>query len=291
MNDYISFIGYMTDRTIFQWEGKEFSAQHHSTYQHTINFFIKGLEPNLLSIGYKNVEGSPYSIYCPDFNQLSQYVTDTSICAVQDNQLIIDGRIRIVCLIIPEQVIEPTSLEQLNQTKLLGAKQITIQNILKLTNPYKKNASILPFYNQLMMEKKQLLETIQYGDFDAINYSLNRLIGLGVGLTPSGDDYLTGLILSQQLVKKQNLMLLGDICSENREVKSRTNDVSSQQLYFACIGRSKQRIISLINAIKDDGVTIQEFERQVFSVLSIGSTSGFDLLLGISDGIELIKKK
>ncbi|MGY3703270.1 hypothetical protein BW731_02880 [Vagococcus martis] len=125
---------------------------------------------------------------------------------------------------------------------------------------------------------------------DLIKQSMFRIIGLGIGLTPSGDDYLTGLILLLRLAKETDSTLKRQLELVLKEEDLPTNIISEQQLYFASFGRSKQQLIRLINNIGDDEQSINQFKNDVRLVQQIGSTSGFDLLLGISDGIKLLEE-
>ncbi|WP_079345551.1 oxamate carbamoyltransferase subunit AllH family protein [Vagococcus martis] len=134
------------------------------------------------------------------------------------------------------------------------------------------------------------MKLLRTNDMDLIKQSMFRIIGLGIGLTPSGDDYLTGLILLLRLAKETDSTLKRQLELVLKEEDLPTNIISEQQLYFASFGRSKQQLIRLINNIGDDEQSINQFKNDVRLVQQIGSTSGFDLLLGISDGIKLLEE-
>ncbi len=70
--------------------------------------------------------------------------------------------------------------------------------------------------------------------------SLNALIGLGVGLTPSGDDllvgYLAGLWCTVQ-DRPERLQFVSDLGKEINRLSQQTNDISRSYLYHASRGQ------------------------------------------------------
>ena len=122
-----------------------------------------------------------------------------------------------------------------------------------------------------------------------------RLIGLGLGLTPTGDDYLTGLLLALQLNHKLRETIIEAIFDAllDKSILHATNLLSQQQIYFALHGEAKPSLLSLIQVCQTPEVgnlSSASIQLLVEEVLSIGSTSGYDLLTGVLAGLHIMER-
>ena len=104
-----------------------------------------------------------------------------------------------------------------------------------------------------------------------------RLIGLGEGLTPSGDDCVVGaLALIHRLAPE---WLAANEALRDRlatAAMTRTTDVARDFLLEALEGRFAERVRDLVIASSDEGAT-----RAARELLGMGATSGADTLYGI----------
>jgi hypothetical protein len=113
----------------------------------------------------------------------------------------------------------------------------------------------------------------------------SKLIGLGPGLTPSGDDFLVGLFTVLN-IQKSPKHPLKDFCKEVIKLaKPLTNDISLMAMQKASIGKVRESIISLVNSILYG--TEEDLILSLNKVLKIGSSSGTDIALGIVAGLEV----
>jgi hypothetical protein len=111
-----------------------------------------------------------------------------------------------------------------------------------------------------------------------------KLVGLGPGLTPSGDDYLVGLFAVLN-VQQSPCHPLKEFCNEVVKLaKPLTNDISYMALQKASIGKVRESIISLLNTILNG--TEEDLILSLNKVLKIGSSSGTDIALGMVAGLE-----
>lgn len=130
-----------------------------------------------------------------------------------------------------------------------------------------------------------LVEAARAGDPDRVVVAATRLIGLGAGLTPTGDDILTGLAV----LLAQPGMLLSPLLSPLREAigaaADRTTAVSAATLAEATAGRARERIHGLIATLPagESGAIIAA----AALVRRIGHSSGADLLTGLRLGLLL----
>lgn len=124
--------------------------------------------------------------------------------------------------------------------------------------------------------------------------AVKALIGLGSGLTPSGDDlligYLTGLwcTVQNQNERMQFLARLGETVFH---LSSRTNDISRTYLYHAAQGQVSSRLSDLAEVICH-GETPERLSVIAEAAFRVGHTSGMDsvtgLLIGLATWADLI---
>lgn len=159
-------------------------------------------------------------------------------------------------------------LEQTEREKNLGPFALTTQELL--------TQRLLSLKGALAVEDRQ--EAILAGQ---------DLLGLGQGLTPSGDDMLTGLFLLLGLEGSpfpEGDRLLGQII---QGCVGETTDVSWQMLTAAASGYYKQTLVRFAQAL---GGPADELLPAMERVLSIGHSSGWDILLGCLTAGELLLK-
>jgi len=124
----------------------------------------------------------------------------------------------------------------------------------------------------------QLLQGAKAEDGGGINAEqIAPLIGLGPGLTPSGDDYLGGMLVALSLIGQISLrdklwQLLKPLLA------CRTGDISRAHLAAAAEGYGCSALHDLLCAIIT-GAT-DAIPAAITSVTAIGHTSGWDALFG-----------
>lgn len=111
------------------------------------------------------------------------------------------------------------------------------------------------------------------------------LMGLGPGLTPSGDDFLVGLFAVLH-VKQSPLFGLGTLCLEMvAGAEHTTNAISYAALSKAATGRVRACMAELIQQLLHGEA--DAWTAPLRRVLAIGSTSGSDIVAGIVCGLRL----
>ncbi|MGC8599546.1 MAG: DUF2877 domain-containing protein [Nitrososphaeria archaeon] len=109
---------------------------------------------------------------------------------------------------------------------------------------------------------------------------IKDLIGFGIGMTPSGDDFLVGLMAS--LKGSYYFNYFGKIIAKNFY---RTNKISGEFLRCAASGEFSATLAGLINA----GNLHVSPEKYLYDILKKGHTSGIESLLGFLKGLEIRK--
>jgi hypothetical protein len=127
------------------------------------------------------------------------------------------------------------------------------------------------------------LDALRRRDDTAAHGATVELIGLGVGLTPSGDDYLVGLLAG--LEATDDPARHGLAASIARHAPGRTTAFGAAALAHAARGAYAERLHGLLVALADgrlDGL-MTSIER----ALAYGATSGADTLVGLFSGLDV----
>jgi hypothetical protein len=133
---------------------------------------------------------------------------------------------------------------------------------------------------------EQVLEGLRRQDQSVWSSGAEALLGVGPGLTPAGDDVLTGLLLALQSVRDAPLAALPELLTLIRErAPSRTTLYGASALHAACLGQAPEVVVGALAALfHNPGAVAQGLE----ALTAIGATSGFDTLQGLSAGLDLM---
>ncbi len=128
----------------------------------------------------------------------------------------------------------------------------------------------------------QLGTSLATGELEAALDAATHLVGLGLGLTPSGDDLLTGLILALKIADQAPGSEVSGIDAFGQEVVeravARTTLVSVEQMRYAARGETEETIAEAAIALLWAREPLQP---AIDALLDTGSSSGADLLAGM----------
>ncbi len=117
--------------------------------------------------------------------------------------------------------------------------------------------------------------------------AVEALIGLGSGLTPSGDDllmgYMAGLWCTGQ-DKNERMQFMWSLGETIIGFSSKTNDISRTYLYHAAQGQVSSRLANLAEEISR-GENPGHLSEITEAAMSIGHTSGMDAVTGLLIGL------
>jgi hypothetical protein len=124
------------------------------------------------------------------------------------------------------------------------------------------------------------------------------LVGLGPGSTPSGDDFITGVLLGEEALKllqpaeakavAHNLEPVIPSPEGKEELwlaLNRTNDAGKTLLWQALQGRFPNYLIETLRSVSDAGGK-QDIVNAVEKAVGRGATSGTDALAGFLYSME-----
>ncbi len=109
-----------------------------------------------------------------------------------------------------------------------------------------------------------------------------ELCGMGIGLTPTGDDLIDGALLALSLFESIGIVKTSSVKKTLYESIGSTNIISRTFLYYSYLGRFYEKFKDLIIAMSNGDRLNEAF----YNYLDIGETSGADILTGFIITIE-----
>ena len=120
----------------------------------------------------------------------------------------------------------------------------------------------------------RLRAAVATADAPAVRRAAVRLLGLGPGLTPSGDDVLAGLLLG--LAPSRVRSALADVAAAAGE---RTTALSATLLRQAAAGHAAPPVVAVADALAaGDAARVRQ---AVPALLAVGHSSGYDTACGL----------
>ncbi|WP_371366705.1 hypothetical protein SRRS_09670 [Sporomusa rhizae] len=142
------------------------------------------------------------------------------------------------------------------------------------------------FIASLTERAQAFLTALRSKRFDDAYRTGCKLIGLGGGLTPSGDDFCAALLTVMNMPGSpfsEKYQSLGYRLAE--AAVRQTTAISQEMLITAAEGQARENVITLLReVISGSEVTI---EAAALKVLQMGSLSGTDWAVGLTAGLEL----
>lgn len=138
-------------------------------------------------------------------------------------------------------------------------------------------------YTQLKLLENSLLRGNLNKDI------LNFWIGRGKGLTPSGDDFLVGVLALLSTTGIENNNFEGVKKYLLREGHNRTTQVGFEYLWYAIKGKYSINIINLCKLMMEEDK--KELKKAIWNLSLSGHTSGVDTILGMILATKVILSK
>lgn len=121
-------------------------------------------------------------------------------------------------------------------------------------------------------------------DPKALEEAVKDLVGFGVGLTPSGDDFLTGCLATLWFCLGPEDFLVEFLRRELMRHLDCTTFISAQMLRWVCQGRIRLSLLRLIAELCKGNLEAAELNLQ--ALLQVGATSGHDMATGVRCALQ-----
>lgn len=248
-------------------------AKVHSIFLNGFNLILNG---ELIYVSYHQkgmLSATGMSIDKDVFDALLPYLEPDLHVRIRKEQLMFYTRPHIFTVDLVEKQVKNLKVIPISRNafeKITFKKQLEQLNVFEHSG-FSKNAMLLS-----ILEKIQMSQEVTMND-------IRQLIGAGIGLTPSGDDFLQGLIFMEQTLG--DLPYIQNLVEEMLKERSTTMvSLSYYQAIFA--GYGNEPLVLLMNAVK---VADEKKMREALSYLKeYGETSGYDLLLGMYTYLDIL---
>ncbi|GGI65395.1 hypothetical protein GCM10011482_10490 [Enterococcus alcedinis] len=258
----------------------------HSAFQTTFNL-TNGAKDRLILVAPDSLPELPGGIYLPMgiFNQVFEALSTLKFVKFTSNQILFTFEKKTIELAIGSTF--DSTLDQMNPSTLPGGRLFLkeIQQLQTMTGFEILLKDFTSFHSLALFDPVKGLFT---ADKAAQEASVTYLVGRGKGLTPSGDDFLIGWLLIQQLCG--NASLSNQLILEKAESPYYTTDVSRHYLRQSSEGRYSQALLQLADYLVQPKEEI-DVKQIIEAILAHGQTSGADTLAGITATLVEMRRK
>ena len=158
-----------------------------------------------------------------------------------------------------------------------------------MTDPAKVPDDLVLSY--VKQKLKTVITYIHCGKTEAAAEAISSLIGVGTGLTPSGDDFITGMLSAFSAFPEAfNQDIVEQIRNSLSLNLQNTNEISMAFIKCALDNQFSVPVISLYQWLRSEDGSLESRKSQsdeiLQSFLAIGHSSGIDTLTGIWWALE-----
>ncbi len=265
-----------------QWHSCEsFTYRLHSRFSHAINWMNS--EGEMVTFLSEDLPNGPNTLIV-DIESFDDWALNESVMLTQSAQGLSLSNTNINLSIQEDLQLWQSELPKLS--KVNNDEILAIHQFLSLHNGDLQEIEKQIYY-KLDDNHKALCKAIDAKNYANVIECIQANIGLGLGLTPSGDDRLVGFLLGCFIQSRRNIDLLEAIQKAIAISHDRTNDISYAMLKCAAEGRFNEWLMDLSEVIcHHDQNALNDAIENVFS---IGSRSGGDMLKGLALSLELFR--
>ena len=278
-------------------EKKNLKLKVHSIYNRVLN--VVDSEKRMFSFVLPELDNAPMTIRLDLTKSFKNFNFDqNNQIVVKDNEIILDNKYKVILNSNSLEVWQP----DLKKISYLKKEKLTenikyFDNYLLETEPqgggqyfYLNNYLDIEYSKPTLMERtiaNKIRENIITNSFK--KGDISDLIGLGIGLTPSGDDFLTGYLFTMFLFKDDYAQKVYKLIKrELNNLEFSTTDVSRAMLNNLLKGKVRNKLIKFIRSLNKNK---QNFVYQFNRLLTIGSSSGMDMAVGVITAYREILSK
>lgn len=154
---------------------------------------------------------------------------------------------------------------------------------------WNRNAAATSFAGRIGEAARELSTAISDTRYnrELVDSAIRKIVGLGEGLTPSGDDFLVGYLAALHCGKSGGWKQIAASILELELLKA-TNAISASFLILAASGLFSKPLFALAEAV--GGSTDSDIRQSLDVLQGIGHSSGMDIAAGFLFGHRLVLK-
>jgi len=284
--------------------GRPRGASVYSSYAGAINI---GTELGLVCIVPREVGRGPLNITVDgDFRLLSCSVASGDPVNVEADRIRIGSNVSLS--LASTQVYDPPTsflrpirdreaihgnISLARRTALVGGRFTGMGSLLNCV----RGGSLVPsrpglnlYSSEALFPLRALLRGLAQEKPRRVRAAATEVAGLGVGLTPSGDDLIAGLLLTLALGARNGLvkrpLFHRTLRSIAQSTKGRSSVLGQEYIEQASVGRANEKVRRLV----DDTFTgaPQEVVASASDLITMGHSSGTDTLVGVLLGASFV---
>lgn len=280
--EMIDTVRSMDECLMHQWRHCEsLTYRLHSRFSHAINWMND--ENDMITLLSENLPNGPNTLIV-DIQSFDDWRLHESSVLTYSSQGLSLSQSNINIMIREDVQLWHEELPRIS--KVNDNVMLTIHQFLSLRNGELQTIE-KTIYDQLDDNHRALCKAIHAKNYEDVIQCVQRNIGLGLGLTPSGDDRLVGFLLGCYIQSRRNIDLLEAIQKAIVISHDRTNDISYAMLKCAAEGRFNEWLMILSEVICQHNQ--DALNCAIENVFSIGSRSGGDMLKGFVLSLELFR--
>lgn len=244
----------------------ELQARVHTVFKEVVNCQVNG--GNIVSIVTPIVGSGPNNIVINGedlalFNRFGQNNFSLSFIDFSDAK-VFDSKISADNFEINE------FLSNLNLLERILIKESSTLSCSFMLDERRKSFFITPFEKNL----RDYIQNTYFKFIDGSTEEVNNLKGVGFGLTPQGDDLISGTLISIFLYGLVKKISTEKIRRKIYELAKTDNEISNSFLFYASQGRVYAKFKDLLEALMSSR---NEIYSSATRFLDIGETSGADV--------------
>ncbi len=274
-----------------------FDALIQSVFDSAVNMRLEGAD-RLITLLISDHDELPQGIRITDKNPALQSLTvglraasRGGILRFDSSPLTIDLRGapiwegKIPSLILPSEQAWSITWRVLNEQQRLKNTELIADDLFQ-----SEQGSLLA--RRLRQPILQLIAAAEQHDSRSAKDAAQNMIGLGPGVTPSGDDVLIGFLAGLHSTagnEKERLAFIQTFGESLLLLSEETNEISRTYLYHAIHGQFSSSMIALLDAIhKGDEPRLVLASKET---MRVGHSSGMDSVTGLLIGLAVWNQK
>ena len=249
----------------------------HSRFRRTINFYNNSV---LISVVSEDIGRGPFNIIVRglDLRKIQSLSVLKNIVTINNISLIMHEALKYTSKLYLQSVNNAILTDNLSYLESTLVKLSPEKSLCFLLDE-KREVHFKPgFEKELVKRMKFGVSLILKGTMESLNEGITRIKGCGFGLTPSGDDFIAGLLSGFYLKQEISGKDLSEIRKKIYETAKGDNLISNTFLYLAKNGLFIERFKNFIHSLLYEGH--EEIFTHIQKILNVGETSGADMLVG-----------